>query len=41
MKVSHQHPKYTSEKERLERLQALKRTCAMKLQELRRGARSA
>lgn len=41
MKVTHQHPKYTSEKERLDRLQALKKACAIKIHGLHSGARTA
>lgn len=41
MKVTHQHPKYTSEQERLERLQDLKKTCAIKIHGLHHSVRSA
>ena len=41
MKVTHQHPKYTSEQERLERLQDLKKTCAIKIHGLHNSVRSA
>lgn len=34
MKVTHQHPKYTNEKERLDKLQELKKACAMKIRKL-------
>ena len=41
MKVTHQHPKYGSEKERLDRLQELKKVCAIKIHGLCNGARTA
>lgn len=41
MKVTHQHPKYTNDQERLERLQDLKKTCAMKIHGLHGSARPA
>lgn len=41
MKVTHQHPAYTSDKERLERLQELKKACTIQLHGLRCTPRSA
>ena len=41
MKVTHQHPKYTNDQERLERLQDLKKICAMKIHGLHSSARPA
>ena len=41
MTVTHQHPTYTSEKERQERLQDLKKICAIKLQGLNNAPRTA
>ena len=37
MNVTHQHPTYANEKERLEQLQALKRSCSLTLCSLRRS----
>lgn len=41
MKVIHQHPTYTDEKERLERLQELKKLCSIKLHGLNNASRTA
>ena len=41
MTVTHQHPTYASEKERQERLQDLKKICAVKLQGLNNAPRIA
>lgn len=41
MKVIHQHPTYTNEKERQERLQDLKKICSIKLQGLNNASRTA
>ena len=41
MKVTHQHPTYANEKERLERLQDLKKICSIKLQGLNHSSRTA
>ena len=41
MKVTHQHPKYNSEKERLNRLRELKKACTIKIHGLHSGARTA
>ena len=41
MKVTHQHPVYTSEKERLDRLQDLKKSCFIKLRTLSSSSRTA
>lgn len=41
MKVTHQHPVYANDKERLERLQDLKKTCSIKLRELNSSSRTA
>ena len=40
MKVTHQHPQHTSDKERLDKLQELKKSCALKIHKLN-GTRSA
>ena len=41
MTVTHQHPTYTSDKERQERLKDLKKICAIKLQGLNNAPRTA
>lgn len=41
MKVTHQHPKYTSDKERLDRLQDLKKACTIKIHGLHSVTRTA
>jgi len=41
MTIKHQHPTYTSEKERLERLRDIKKLCAIKLHGQANGSRTA
>ena len=41
MKITHQHPTYTNEKERLERLRELKKLCYINLQGLNHSSRTA
>lgn len=41
MKVTHQHPVYASEKERLDRLQDLKKSCSIQLRGLNSSSRTA
>ena len=41
MKITHQHPTYTNEKERLERLRDLKKLCYISLQGLNHSSRTA
>lgn len=41
MNIKHQHPTYTSEKERLERLQELRKACTVKISAAKNSARTA
>ena len=41
MEVTHQHPKYANQKERLERLQDVNKACLMKIYGLRNSAGAA
>ena len=41
MNIKHQHPTYQSEKERLERLQEIRKSCTVKISATKNSARTA